>query len=183
MEKQGTASQLSLPNGVIYIGVDESNHGHSPEIVVGAMSGLEEKIVRGRYKKQRKIPFPLDSLLNEVDYSFLVINKRDQCRVSEPNFLGFQVSSLLQDLKNPNIRLLSIFLDGIPAEIGRPYVRDMVSEVCSIPRGNIAFNFGARFDEAYSLVNIADGIAYNLAFCSNRETLENHPHRKYLING
>ena len=181
MEKKSTASQLTLPRGVMYVGVDESNHGRFPEILVGAMSGLEEDVIKGSYTKQRKILTVPPSWLNERDYSFLVIEKKDSWRLQKPEFLGTEISSLLQGIENPKLNHLSIFLDGIPTEIGRLYVRDMVSEVCAFPRENITFNFGPRLDETYSLVNLADAIAYNLAFNSNPETWENHPSRKYLI--
>jgi len=183
VEKQGTASQLALPEGVLYIGVDESNHGRFPEIIVGAMSGLREKAIQGTYEKQRKINIIPPSWLNEIDYSFFVINKRDHKRTLKPNFIGLEISTLLQDLNNPHLKLLNISLDGIVLESKRHYVRDMVSEVCSFPKEAITFNFGAKFDEIYPLVNLADTIAYNLAFHSNPKSLENHPSRKYLIKG
>jgi len=97
--------------GVLYIGIDESNHGRYPEICVAVFSGLREDC------RPYRFPIPRDyTLLSKLDskkrdYRFLILTK-PQIRESRSKTALIAPSLINPYLEENNFDEVRILVDG-----------------------------------------------------------------------
>ncbi|PIN91022.1 hypothetical protein COU57_02335 [Candidatus Pacearchaeota archaeon CG10_big_fil_rev_8_21_14_0_10_32_14] len=145
----------------LYIGVDESNHGKYPEIIVASFSQDPFTIQERTIPKQRihKSTF-LETL--ECDYSFLLLKSSDRERLNYSDLMANIIGSLLYG-KISQFNTSHIFVDGELKNLQGKEVDDLKRNIANIiqaPKSRITLKSGPDFDRTYPLVNIADGIAH-----------------------
>ena len=134
----------------MFIGIDESNNGRTPLIVVAVASELRKDILECKgLKKYRKKNGNMRSLYNKMakrDYKFLLIEAQN------PKDIKNVVPRIYQDLLFPSLNKdkLEVFIDGDQKGI---------EEILRFPGVSITIHYGHNLDTKIPLVNIADGVA------------------------
>lgn len=145
-------------SGILYVGIDESNHGRVPEIYTAVFSEFPSD-VNPCYslEKQRQNHQKLWAKLKRRDYSFLFVEKRDRYRFDK-DLLGVVVASLVVGSQTAD-RQIKIFVDALEKQkINR--LRSMVAELTGIEKKFLLIESGN--DEVLPLVNYADELAHFL---------------------
>lgn len=146
-----------------FVGIDESNHGRFPEIFVGVFSTLTQDIKNSSYPKSRKKKEDIEEKIGKRDYSFTLLNEKDFHRVPEKDLGGLVASSLIKPFSGiENVKKFDIYLDGEKKYYDIEHSREMISNLCEIPKSDVSIYSGKQFDRIYYIVNLADSIAYQL---------------------
>jgi len=134
----------------MFIGIDESNNGRTPLIVVAVASELEKDILECKdLEKYRKKNGNMRSLYNKMakrDYRFLLIEADDPKEVKKVVPKIYQELLFSFQMKDE----VKIFIDGDQKGI---------EEILRFPGVSITIRYGHNLDTKIPLVNIADGIA------------------------
>ena len=176
---------LSSSNSELYIGIDETNCGRFPEIYVAAFSNLKKDSYsrQFRLKKRRNDHNSLWGRLSRRGYSFLFLSKSDHERISKRDFLWTVIASLSEDTleEMKEVEKTSFIIDGEVLNSRLAYTRDSLAEYLSLGRNRLEVIAGAKYDEIYPIVNLADEIAHVLFRHSTPEKLSRNKHKKNLI--
>ena len=165
----------------LYLGIDESNHGRTPEVFVAVFSKLEQDILEhNKLPKRRSNANPLKSM-GRRKYSFLLVNETDFERIPEKEFMGVVASSLIQEEFDKENTHLDVFIDGYLKKSKQIYAKDLISEVHDIPKDYISISSGSKFDQTYKVVNLADSIANHLFRTLHVKDLSKDKHYKTLL--
>lgn len=170
----------------LYVAVDESNHGRFPEYFVAAFSDIRSDIIRGFFKKERVDHSKLLRKLIIRDYSFLLLNESDLGKNPKRNAGKFKlmdriVASLVLGTNLNEYNKLKIMLDGNFTKNKLIYIKDAVSDTCSLEKSRVIVDAGPQFDEKYFLVNLADEMAHYLFRHVPKSELDLNPHKKELL--
>lgn len=176
-------SNLFLPSNRIYIGIDESNHGRFPEYFVSVFSGLEIDVIKGNFGKIRTNSSSVQEINKSQirDYSFLLVTKSDYGRISQNEFIGIVVASLISGFVSSDLESIGIFLDGEHLQPRKTYLRDSVSEICEVPKSLVSLTCGKGLDKKYKVVNMADDIAHYLFRKCTAEMLSKDSKIRHLL--
>jgi hypothetical protein len=170
----------------LYVGVDESNHGRFPEYFVATFSQMKSDIAEGNFKKERENHLNLFRKISKRDYSFLLLEesflgKRPKRNAGKFKMMDKIVSSLIFGADLSCYRKVEILIDGVFTENKSYYIRDAISERCSVDKSILTINSGANFDKKYFIVNLADEIAHYLFRHIPRIELDGNKHQRFLI--
>ncbi|MFH1326772.1 MAG: hypothetical protein ABIH59_01435 [archaeon] len=188
----GLNLDFKLSNDVLYVGIDESNHGLFPVIFVAAFSLFEKDILPPKEGVKIRKHANIISRVGGRDYSFLLASQGDYLKIPEKEFLGRVVGSLLykklggsreEFLKmNKRRKRLDLFIDGVVGTEEKNYVRDVVSEILLMRKRMVRVLSGANYDTKYRVVNIADELAHYLLRECTEEELYSNPNLQQLIS-
>lgn len=167
--------------GDLYVGIDESNHGRFPEIFVAVFSQFPTDTSNNFKLSKRRSKISPMKCLEKRAYTFLVALEGDYQRIPSRQLIGVVTSSLVYSSFTNYLDHLKIFLDGEKTPGERTFTRDLVSEVCDFDRNRVLVFSGARFDQTFPLVNLADSVAYHLFKRYSLENLSKNPNRRYLL--
>jgi|TARA_Y100000310_G_scaffold174669_3_gene174763 hypothetical protein len=180
-------SKLEMP---LIIGIDESNHGRDPEIFVAAITRdtrealnthpVELDKPRDRGRKKCKVKNPTRSL-GMRDYTFLSAHGDDYARISEKKFMPTIITSLLIDKIDPEQERIHILVDGHLDTHQTRYTRDLLVDHMSLERGEVHVLGGAKFDEFYPIVNLADSLAYWIFKNRSKSNPRREKHRRNIL--
>ena len=175
-------TQLWVPKGEIYAGIDESNHGQPEEIYSGVLSTDSDDIVKRKYpktKKSRERFTFADSLISRP-YSFIEISIPEYKRLGNECIAVF-VASLFNGYNFSNLNWLHLLLDGEHREERKKPIKGLVSKITGIPTKKIDFSCGKDFDRLYKIVNLADHLARYLYEHRGESKIKGSPYRRKLI--
>jgi len=173
-----------IKGATLYAAIDESNHGHSkgrPEVYVLALSKFKTDALYSPGLPKVRNHFTLSKNFDGRDYSYLLSFKEDLKRIPQRDFSGFVTSSLLLDKVNPDLEKVVIFIDGEVTKFQRFHTRDLVAEVCGISKVQIEVNCGAKLDQHYPIVNLADQMANYIFRNGSLKKSSKDPRQKYFI--
>ncbi len=147
-----------MAEGVVYVGVDESNHGRIPEIYTAVFSTFDSDITPCKgLQKERKSHSRLWSMLTKRDYSFLLVGKPDRETLGK-DLLAAVVASLISG-HVPQDHYARIFIDAL--EKSRiPRMRNLISQLSEIDRKQLSIEVGN--DDQLPIINNADELAHYL---------------------
>ncbi len=174
-------SSKALENRVLYVGIDESNHGKFPEVFVSVFSNLEKDIEKQPYIPKSRNHNKLFGKFSKRDYSFLLVSENDHKRIPKYEFMGVVTASLIKDKVGRDIENLLIYLDGEIGQTKQFFIKYLVSKTCNIEIKRIHVKSGAGMDTKYKIVNIADQMAHYLFREAPPKKISENKHRRYLI--
>jgi len=170
---------------IINIGQDESNNGRKNEIHVAVFSSNPLDIIESDVKlPKRRSHGDIVKSLGRRKYRFVSVRKEDKIRIPKRQLLGAISASLLDgEIESPDLQRLQIYIDGEKFSTERLYARDMIADVLDIGKSVVSLFCGARFDQRYPIVNLADRVAHYTYYGSKRSYSDfvNHRNRKPLI--
>lgn len=173
-----------LESKILYVGIDESNHGRDNEIFVSVHSTLKSDTIEGKYPKLRgkasgKKAYLLSNF-SQRNYSFVSLQKEISNRIKPCNLIGTVVASLIQDIQHEDLERIHVILDGEWTLNKQLYIKDISSELLNIPKDKMKVDCGAGYDQKYFIVNLADALANYLFRCTYAD-LSSNKNRKELI--
>jgi hypothetical protein len=125
-----------LENGVenVYVGIDESNHGRSPEVFVASASCIQDdcKIIPNFPKIKPQDAF---DLMRKRDYRYALINHR-QYQIYGSELIASVASELIFSF-NFVPYSLSIFIDGELRERQKIRTKELVAEKLNLPYSRV----------------------------------------------
>ncbi len=143
---------------ILYVGIDESNHGRFPEVFTAVISNLKNDAIKRKYMKKIKKDFKRFPHGQYRDYTFLLAQKVDYERIPSREMIGTVIGSLIvEDIDSRHTENLEIYLDGghwTPSS--QIYTRDYVSDILSISKENLQLKIGKDLDRKRYVVNLAD---------------------------
>lgn len=138
-------------NKIGFLGIDESNHGRSPEVFVAVYSTIPNDIENSFFPKQREKKQDLDTILENREYIHILLN-RDEINLPYEQRKIFIFSSLIKHYEN---MINTVIIDGDLRERGLAEIENsLTSKVNIVAKANA--------DRTFNIVNIADAVAYNL---------------------
>lgn len=140
---------------VHYLGIDESNHGRSPEIFVAVYSNIPEDVIaRNDLTKKRKNKKDFDEILGSRQFKHILIPKNYKEWFGETEIRIIAYYELIKNFEY----LDKVIIDG---EIRRNEFQELKKLLIreTLPLEIIA---ESRADITYNIVNIADQIANRL---------------------
>ena len=164
------------------MGVDESNHGRYPEIFVAVFSKYEGDIIKNKnfLTKKRGNANPLKNL-GQRTYTFIQVSKTDYKRIPKKEFFGVVLSSLFQNNAQKDFSNLEILVDGERNLDQETYALYLLSRVSGLHLETMSLKHGAKYDEIYGIVNMADSIAnYIFRNFSPKKMAYNHRYRDFI---
>jgi len=152
-----------MSNG--FLGIDESNHGGSPEIFVGVYSSNDEDIVE-MLKLSKKIKdkdiFPL---LEDRDFRFIKMLYDDKEEFTYNQIKLLIINEFIQ-IFQPKLTVVDGFVD------------ESILEKLKTINPETKINCEPKADEKYKLVNISHRIANNLHTSYNKKN--GREHERYM---
>ena len=137
----------------MYLGVDESNHGRTPEIYVGCYSISDKYIVEGNFSKRRK---NTRNFFN-IPYKHILFSQDSLDIVGKENFSTIAIVEFAKYV-NTIQTLNKIFMDG---ELNSSQLENIERLVFLIDK-KIKIISGKDLDKKIKLVNEADNRANSL---------------------
>ncbi len=136
-----------------YLGIDESNHGRSPEFFAGVFSYDQKDIVPGSFSKKRG-NVKLEHACEGVDFRAVIITERFRDIIGQHNVWAVVLSELARSYND----LEEIIVDGILSQEVIDTYREImyprqIPKIKSVPKADIT----------YGIVNKADHLA-NLCY-------------------
>ena len=119
---------LKKTGDVLYLGIDESNHGRFPEIFVAVASfNYQDTVIFSGTQKIRNNTQSLFSSLKSRDYRYLIVGKEDY-RIYGGKKLMPKICSRLLGGFNQNYDFLKIFIDGEVNREQKKYLKEFLLE-------------------------------------------------------
>ena len=138
----------------MYLGIDESNHGKSPEIFTGAITYQKEYILEdGVLKKTRRKGGRTNSFLG-FQYKHIIFTKDYKDIISCENYKIISIGEFSKFFLKEGDKG-EIFMDGDLKHFEGENILKMLYEI----NKKIVFHFGKSLDEKIKLVNEADNLA------------------------
>lgn len=161
---------------MIYVGLDECNHGGFPEIFVGTFSQKPKHVSKTRRKKER-VPEEIRKRL-DFPHFFYELSEKVSKGVPQEYLMSLILYSLTKSYldKNPTDDYISFFIDGL-------FPEKTIKSLEEVLRAN--FNVSkivceAKLDEKRYLVNTADALA-SLYFHLDKQERNTSPHKTELL--
>ena len=156
---------FTTTRGISYwLGIDESNHGRTPEIYVSVLSTDPEEIIRSAEalpKLRKKVD--LDRLFADYPICFAVLN-RDH--INEFGYNGVKAPTIRRLIKGHiseiDLRRTIVLVDGEAASQTTKDLEGMVSKDFGEKVSRSQFQFIEEGDIFYPVINLADRVAYQL---------------------
>lgn len=173
-------------SSVLYVGVDESNHGRFPEYFAAIFSKFKQDTLRGEFVKKESIN-RLFERLKKRDSTFLLLEeshyegKNPKRNAGKFTLIDKVVGSLMKGTDMTEYERIKILIDGEFTVSKQNYIRDSVSDTCNLDSSRLTIHCGPQFDEKYLLVNMADELAHYLFRNPNLEKLPKNSLKRYLI--
>lgn len=173
-----------LESKILYVGVDESNHGRDNEIFVSAHSTLKSDTIEGKYPKLRgkasgKKAYLLSNF-SQRDYLLVLLQKEVSNRIKPYKLIGTIIVSLIQDIQHEDFERIHLLLDGEWTLNKQLYIKDISSDLLNMPKDKMKIDCGSGYDQKYFIVNLADALANYLFRCTYAD-LSVNKNRKELI--
>lgn len=167
-----------------YIGVDESNHGRSPEIFVAVYSSHRSDIsiqTSKLHPKKRTGHRYLASRLGNRAYSFLIVDRDVLHSTPEDIIVASVVSSFIGEARKDFALEVPFyfFIDGDISDKREREIRSRCEKDFGITCKEMHLSYGKDLDRKTFLVNLADEIAHTL-YRKTLEKLVEHPRRVKL---
>lgn len=183
VKKRRFEPNIISPQGVVYGGLDESNHGRFPEYFSLVLSGKERdsiKLTLGKAITNNN----LRNIFKRVarrGHTFLQAEQVDYDRIIPFKFIGYVSASLCEDFLPKDLNLFKLFIDGKLETPKRIYLRDLIADIYGFSKRQVEIQAGGKYDKKYPIVNMADGISrhYFRKKFSAKE-LSMNPHRREL---
>jgi hypothetical protein len=162
----------------MYLGIDESNHGLSPEIFVGCITSSYEEVKEERksLSKIRGAPYSRWKDLLDVNYKHIIFGW--EFREIDPT--DYKIIAIGEFARNfsEQFKIRQIFMDG---NIKKSQLERIMNILAFVDK-DIRLSFGKDLDRKISLVNKADNVA-NLLFHEyvKNKGREKDKYEKYLI--
>lgn len=153
---------------ILYYGIDESNHGRTPEIFVSVASfNVEDVKIRHLDDKLPKIRDHknLITRLDDRDYSFTISTENKQ----SSNSLSKIYSSLVLKCLEPQIDRVELYIDGDLSVEKKRIIRRAVANTLEFDTYQVEVDSGPHYDRRVHLINLADQLAN---FLYRNKTLE-----------
>ncbi|MFA6023083.1 MAG: hypothetical protein WC781_03270 [Candidatus Pacearchaeota archaeon] len=167
----------------LYIGGDESNNGHIPEIHSAVFSYIQSDIAFGDFPKIRDGDYKWDLTVGKNRWFRFLINSNRRNSKSNKDLIGRIYGSLLYEEISPDVSEINFYIDGHISNPEKNSLLGIVSEVSNLSHKYIKINFGPHYDERISLVNKADKIAnYLFRKKTTLETLSQDSRIKPLLS-
>jgi len=163
-------------NGWRYAGIDEANHGRSPEIFVAVYSDLLEDVychTTKQFPKRRNNHKSLAGRLAHRDYAFVIVSKDTLQTYREEQVFGSVVVSLIEPIIRLG-RLEQIWIDGQPCHQQEEEMWRRLRREFGITEKDISIQFGPKYDTKVQIVNIADELAHHLFHRPLEKIAKNH---------
>lgn len=134
---------------VLFVAIDESNHGRDDEIFPAIFSTDINDLREGNFPKIRKHQKhqPIKSIIGEREYSFTILQKALSDRIPQYQLIGTIVSSLLQDVRD--FEKLHIFLDGMWTIYQKGYLTERTAHLLNRKESSIKLECGKRYDQKF----------------------------------
>lgn len=175
-------TQLWVPKGELFAGVDESNHGQPEENYSLVLSTDPDDAVKRKYPKTKnsRERFTFENSLISRPYSFTEVVKDDYKRLGDECIAVF-IASLFNGYDFSNLNWLHLLLDGEHRDERKKPIKGLVSKITSIPPKKIDFSCGKNFDRLYKIVNLADHLARYLYEHREESQIKGSPYKRRLI--
>lgn len=143
---------------ILYVGIDESNHGRFPEVFTAVISNLKNDSIERKSMTKVKKNFKRFPHGQYRDYTFLLARKADYERIPSREMIGTVIGSLIVESIDPkSTRNLEIYLDGDHwTQSSQIYTKNYVSDILSISKKNLYLKVEKDLDRKIYLVNLAD---------------------------
>lgn len=166
----------------LYVGADESNNGRPLEIHTAVFSAHQSDAVAvPSLLPKVRAHSNMFNRLRGRGYSFVLFEEKDKNRLARKDRLGNIVSSLLfNEFDWQEINSVNILLDGNRYDEEVNIMLEMAAETIGLSRMNIHADWGAKYDQKFLIVNLADELAHYL-YKRGNPYLDNHKERKALI--
>jgi len=142
------------------VGLDESNHGRWPEIIVGVWSSNLNLVVptsARAYVKRRSQTNPdaLRKYVADKDFRYVVI-PQDYAYLGRERLVGVSFAAIIQEFsEDPYGELEQALIDGSPVAQTQKVIERLLDS-------NISVDYLAKGDSSVQLLNQADRLAYFL---------------------
>ncbi|PJE81632.1 hypothetical protein COU58_01660 [Candidatus Pacearchaeota archaeon CG10_big_fil_rev_8_21_14_0_10_32_42] len=158
----------------MFIGVDESNHGRFPEIIVSCASTNKDYIkVKKFSKKRKKIESKRIKTFKGFPYKYMIFTENFGFILNRENYKTIAIGEFSRFYSKEGI-VESIFMDGNIPEHQVEKIFEMLYEIDK----RIEFCFGKDLDKKLKIVNEADNRA-NFLYRYYRDSPEKNK-AKYL---
>ncbi len=167
-------NDLILPT--LNIGLDESNHGCTPEIWVAVFSRNPSDLEIRGFKKRKK---NYESFIEEIaprDYRFAYASHDLYERYLGHDLQARIAAALSIPYLEKEFGLVNFIIDGVEPLTYEGQAKKRISNICGFPEDRINLIFGANLDKKMKIVNYADGIARYLLSLKEGER-KYHPKR------
>lgn len=177
-----------MSDNIIHIACDESNNGKSLEIHTAVASVfpndvyyIDEILSKRRSRRAHRNIF---DRVHKRDYRFLLFHESDKERYRPETRLGIITASLSNDLlteEHLKFFFINFVFDGEKSRNEIEYARRLLRAHHNLGKDQIGMSYGAKYDQHYALVNIADQLAHYF-FKKRVSEISEHPKRSYLLN-
>jgi len=156
----GKRGLIISPEGIVYGGFDESNHGHFPEYFSLVLSGYSQDAEKSLTKiSKAKKATRISKILGEVrlrGHTFLSVRKSDSNNITPNKLIGYIIASLSEDFLPQNLDVFNLYVDGKLEATKSKYLQDLLLELYGFSNKQIKIFSGGDFDRRYPIVNFAD---------------------------
>jgi hypothetical protein len=166
----------------VSIGMDESNNGGVLEIHTAVFSlyagdTVQSNSILPKIRSHKNI---FNRLRNRA-YCFLLFTDLDKSKITKNQRVGVISSSLLEgEIDWQEVENLNFYLDGERTRSELDFMMERVVLRTGMDEKRIKINYGAKFDQRYPVVNLADEMAHYL-FRKGVDYVSEHKDRKPLI--
>jgi len=136
-------------DGIVYGGLDESNHGNFPEFFSLVLSGYLDDSKKSKHKISKAKKYSkINLILSEVrkrGHTFLQVRKGDYERIFKNQLIGKITVSLSKDFLPLELDKFELFIDGKLSNTEKIYTRDLLAEVYNFSKKQVQIKCGSKF--------------------------------------
>jgi hypothetical protein len=137
----------------MYLGIDESNHGRIPEIVVGTFSINKTDIKKLNFDKSKR------DNSSKIIYRHILFSEYDREIIGRDNFMVIATCEFWNYFSSNFFPIEKIFIDGELKQTQKSLIKRILREKY---RAKPVLSVSPKADETYKLVSVADAWANHL---------------------
>lgn len=139
-----------------YCGIDESNHGSSPEIFVAVISEYpSDTTISSRHPKRIQNPHTIFGYMRKRDWKYTIVSRKHYDVYGPHKIIVRATELLLRELKS-EFGSLEIYIDG---ELQRRQITEINRSFPGIHTKVSAIPKGKKFRRTNQLIQLADSLA------------------------